>query len=207
MKCLGMKAALIMNLFFLIPNFGASQNFDQARVLRPFLQKGDTTAVKVRYDQSGQIVFLSQKYQEVHGDTTYVITESYRKDFWSINRFRNITEVLGNDSIVHRSIDGKQYQFNRNGQITHVDNYVNGDQMEGSFELEYYPNGALKFRYEVVTKNYVDYRFPNGDKYDFGNFKNGQGKIVHLNSQGIPCIENITVGNKSEVKILCEDYK
>lgn len=205
-----MKLFYIALITISVHNISLAQNHKGKRVLRPLTQEGDTTLVKINYDKSNRIIYLSQKYQEVIKDTTYIVAESYRNNFWSLYRFKLVKEVIANDTITHRIIDGKQYRFNNEGQITHIDNYTNGELDKNSFEAEYYSTGGLKYIIEKNNEgsfNYIDYRYPNGKIYNFGDFKNGQGKVIHLNDKGIPCIESITKGNKIVIKQLCDDYK
>jgi hypothetical protein len=205
-----MKLFFIIIITLSIQNIGLTQNIKENRVLRPLIQERDTTLVKVEYDKSNRIIYLNQKYQKIIVDTTFIIVETYRNNFWSLYKFKLVKEVIKDDTIIHRSIDGKQYRFNIDGQITHIDNYINGELDKNSFEVEYYSTGGLKYILKKNNEgsfNYLDYRYPNGKIYDFGDFKNGQGKVIHLNDKGIPCIESTTKGNKTEIKLLCDDYK
>ena len=53
--------------------------------------------------------------------------------------------------------------------------------------------------------NFMKYQYPDGEAYDFGDYKDGEGTVVHLNDEGTPCLECTTINKKITGKSRCEE--
>lgn len=124
-------------------------------------------------------------------------------DGYTIN-YRGISAASKFD-LSGRKIEERYYEYD--GEI--IDNITSLDHY---YFWEYYPNGQLKWKWEVkrvknaklveIWKpwNILDYYYPNGKPYaDFGNFKNGTGSYNVLDDQGKVC-ELCTENLKQKLK-------
>ena len=196
--------------FLFIPGLIYCQDSESKRQLRPFLEQADTFSVQVKYNKQKQIKYLNQSYTVYEENTTYIITEKYKKNkFWTLFRHKEVEkEGRRNRITLYEINEGKQYNFNEKGQIIYIFNYHEGEIDEIQIAYKYYENGKLKFIAEIKNNeiwNFIEYRYPNGDKYDFGDPKNGAGTVIHLNEDGEPCIECTIKKNKTVRKVLCDE--
>lgn len=201
----------LYNFFFLfLPIILAAQEPNNQRTLRPLIQIADTIFVNVKYNKKDEIKYLNQSHLVHENELTYTIAETYKKNkYWRLFRYREEEEIVNkNKSIINEISEGKQYYFNENGQIIYSYNFVNGEIEEISIGYEYYSNGQLKFIAEIKNDdywNFKEYRYPDGEEYHFGDFKNGVGTVIHLNEKGEQCLECTMTGKKTIGKILKEE--
>lgn len=188
----------------------AAQDVLPKRVLRPLVEDQDTMEVRIKYDEAGNIQYLYQSYLSYLDGETYVHREEYRRNkYWTLWQYK---EVLKRErrrvSVYEEVIHGKQYQYTGEGQVLFMDIYTFGEADPISLEWDYYPNGNLRYRAEIKEKrywNFPTYRYPSGEPFDFGDFRNGQGNMIHLDDEGNPCLECQIIGRKIRSKLLCDE--
>ena len=76
--------------------------------------------------------------------------------------------------------------FDLNGSLILQENYIDGN-LEGELK-EYYNNGKIKIIVSYKNDrpwNIIDYKDNNGNKLDFGTFKNGNGIIKLYSDDGL----------------------
>ncbi len=205
-----MKIKIIV--FFLLSFqivFGQS-DFEK-RTLRVWKDNVDTIQIFLKRYKNGEVKKLIQKYYEIKNDTVFVIQEYYKKNkYWELWRYREILKKEKKRSTIYENVmDGSQYSYNEKGKIILLEKYNLGKLIEPSIQYNYYTNGEIKYIAEVIGEdfyNFLSYKFPNGEDYDFGDYKNGIGTYINLNEEGEPCLEcTRKKGKKFKGKILCEE--
>lgn len=206
-----MSLRYLLCLFIFSSNLnGQSQDTLNSRSLRPLTEAQDTMEVRVRYAEDGAIQYLLQTYLSYQNGETYLHEEEYRKDkFWTLWQYKEVLKKERRRVSVYQPVaHGPQLQYTEQGQILYVDNYDLGEPNPVSLEWEYYPNGSLKYVAEIKDKRYWNFRtyyYPSGEAYNFGDFHNGQGMVIHLDNTGDPCLECQFVGKKVRGKLRCEE--
>ena len=140
----------------------------------------------------------------------YRIQESYKKGkYWEVSRYKEVLKKKRNRGAVYKQVlDGFQYSFDDNGKVLYISNYKLDEFQDSYFLFEYYPNGEIKYIAEGrddLFWNFLEYKFPDGTFHDFGDFKDGEGVVLHLDDKGEPCLECSTLNNKTVGKILCDE--
>lgn len=188
---------LLSALIILAPNLAHTQlsdyNFGLKRKLRVIQESKDSTVIKLKRDQLGKIKALKQEFYDYSSEDVIVYFEDYKKDkWWTISRSKEVLLKDSNGIQTYKSVlDGNQYSFNEDGTIIFLHRFKNNEQIGHSIEISYYPNGNIKFvaeyeKYEFI--NILTFNYPNGETYDYGDFKNGSGTITWLNDEGEPCL-------------------
>ena len=205
-----MKCLLLIFFIGLSANLFA-QDFDSIHILRVWENNPDAVVEKIKRDKNGIIKKLYQFYYEEGPDSSYYqITEEYIiNKHWCLWREKEIVKkVKKNYTTLNYVLDGKQYQYDKNGRTIFIAEYRMGKLIEPTIGINYYPNGKIKYVAEGKEDqiwNILDYFYPNGETYEFGDFKNGKGSIIYLNDIGEPCISCNFSGNEINGRSLCEN--
>ena len=205
------KSLLSIILLLGIAHLVAQQN-SHPRLLRACTETADTLEVRVQYDDDGSIRYLFQSYMSYKNGTTYVHDEEYRKGkFWTLWQYQEVLKKERRRVSVYKPVlHGPQRQFTMDGHPLYQEEFELGTALPVFREWEYYPDGALKYVAEVKDKrywNYLNYYYPDGTVYDYGDFHNGTGRVVHLDDDGNPCLECQQLEGKVRGKLLCDEQK
>lgn len=164
---------------------------------KPGLEFRDSMIYRHKLNKNGEIKHLIQYidvyHDEAKGEFT-MIKESYKRGkYWEVLRMESQLQKQKKNSTYYIWLrHGKQFYFDEEGKIIAVYAYDMGNIVFPTIEIYYYPSGELKFITETKVNgdwNITSYKYPNGDDYSFGDFVDGQGKIIHLNNEGEPCLE------------------
>ena len=209
-----MKIKIIFFIFFFSNYYCFGQDLFNAKTLRVWEATGDTDTIvyKLKKNNKGEISYLEQSCMEIVQDTVFETFETYKKGkIWTLFRYREVLKKRKKNGDIYKYLaDGPQYQFDDEGKIIFYNEYKLGEHMEFSRAYIYYPNGNLKFIAEFKNEdlwNILIYKFPTGEVYEFGDFKDGSGIINHLDDEGFPCLECKTENFQTTGKIMCDDEK
>lgn len=199
--------------FFLVQiTFG--QDPHSVRELRLWTLEEDTVSVYYERDKYGDIDYLWQEHIEVVGSDTFLIREQYKKNkYWEITRGREIVvKQKKRLTITDFLFEGSFYRFRQSGQLSAIWNFKNDIQYGPKIYYEYYPDGQLMVAGEFLNNelwNIIEYYTPDGAIHDYGDYKNGNGKIIWLANDGWPCVECSYIRKKKKRKTIaanpCED--
>jgi len=167
---------------------------------------------KFRSDKKGNITRLDQEFYQVDGDDVYLIHESYKlyQHHWRKYRFKEIRYTTDSGGIdYYYQTDGYQVHYDSIGRPIAYNHYIEGEKSQLKRIIEYYPSGQIHFIMEIKDDAYwnvIDYYYPDGKPYDYGDFQNGEGQIIWLDETGNPCLICNMGGKKPKLaKILCEE--
>lgn len=194
-----MKLYLIITLLlFITPcSFGQSLNL-KPRVLK-LNSNQNCTVERLKKNGKGEITRLEQIVLEQRKDTSIRTAESYKKNkYWKIWITRDIIHAETRpikepeDYYVIQEIDETIQELDQNGNISYEFFYTAGVARSTYLSYYYYPNGNLKLIAEMKEEklwNIVAFKSIDGSMHDYGDYKNGSGKIYWLNDKGETCLE------------------
>jgi len=200
-----MKTLSTLTILFLFAITASGQTIYETRSLRPWVEAADTFYVKIKYTKDNQIKSLYQQYYYQDGEDFYTVIENYKQDkHWFLSKYKDVLKKEKSRSTIYSSEPyGKQFSFTEKGMPFMIGE---GDNDETYLFFEYYENGNLKLVSEVKDDlywNILEYKYPNGKDYDYGDFKDGKGRITHLNDDGDPCLE--CIDHQKKGKVLCPE--
>ena len=208
-----MRATLLLFLSICFWFDLAAQQFEQ-RQLRPIQDggEGDSLVLLLKRDRNGEIKKLEQSYW-LEGDWPKKGTkliETYKRDsYWYVNQYyeEEIWKSPKKGQITYK-MQGVQKNFWPDGFIRYAQYFDKGEVSEYWLEYEYYPNGNPKMIWEIKQDtfwNVLEYYWLDGTPFeDYGDFKDGEGKLIFLNDEGEACFECSFFKEVSKGKDLCD---
>jgi antitoxin component YwqK of YwqJK toxin-antitoxin module len=191
---------VLIFILLIVNSHLSAQIFQEIRNLRPMVESNDTTYVMVKRNKLGEIIKLSQEYNIVVGGEVFLIEENYKKDkYWDIWRYKEVTLSRNRKKLLP---DGKQFHYSDEGRLIGIQVYNLGEKSNIHKEFNYYPNGKIKFIAEIKNNrywNFILYKYPDGNDFMFGSFKDGKGTFIMLDNYGSPCETYKTIKGKLKV--------
>ena len=156
------------------------------RQLRAYSDHADSVVWKVKYDKSNRIKKLDQEYHIQEDSLNFVEYENYKRDkHWFVWTAKEVKARENGKYEIYKYLPvGWSYHYDTTGHLKSVYLYENNKISDVYYLITYYPSGQLKdiFQYKKhVLHNIVEYYYPDGSPYEFGNFKNGNGQYIDLN--------------------------
>lgn len=194
-----MKIYLMISLLFFITQYSMGQDLDVQRRLLKLNSNQNCTVERLKKNNKGEIFRLEQVVLEQQKDTLIRTAESYKKNkYWKIWITRDIIHAEAKpikepeDYYVIKEIDETMQELDQNGNIMYEFFYIAGVPKSTYLSYSYYPNGQLKLIAEMKDEklwNILVFKNIDGRTHDYGNYKNGSGKIYWLDDKGESCLE------------------
>jgi len=184
------RILLTISIYFFFSVGTNAQDLNRFRELQPNFNGIDTILVKYKTGRNGEIKKMIQEYYTKVNGENYHFEEDYKKNkYWYLWQYKEINSSNNKISYV---VDGEQIMYSQKGQIISIQHYSLGEVDEIRLVYEYYPDNCIKYIAEVKKNrywNFIQFLYPDGTNFDFGNFKNGVGSFTMLDDLGIPCVD------------------
>lgn len=147
---------------------------------------GDTIVVKIKKNRNGVIKHLEQHYINPKNSNLMQI-EHYKKDrFWILSNLKSVPTKKKN--ISEYIYEGEYKHYDSSGRLIILEHYKNNELQPMSITYHYYDDNSLKLmleRQENRIWNILEYNYPNGKSYDYGDFKDGEGSFIPMDGDKI----------------------
>lgn len=145
---------------------------------------GDTSIIKIKRDKKGVIKYLEQHYYNTDNNDFKKI-ENYRKNrYWTLSNLKLVPTKQ--KDVFLWVYEGKMKYYDSFGRLILLENYINDGLQPISITYNYYEDNSIMFilewKYNELL-NVIQYKYPDGKPYDYGDFKNGTGLFIPLNDR------------------------